>query len=92
MSQTGDLGCLLHLTAKGEGGRHTPHTEIPIIVTSCLSYAFLDNSPWVKSPSIQVEKTTSHLKPNRHEDVFKWSVRALPWKRKTIKAQFVDSK
>ena len=72
--------------------RHTRHTEIPIIVTSCISYAFLDNSPWVKSPSIQVEKTTSHLKPNRHEDVFKWSVRALPWKRKTIKAQFVDSK
>jgi len=86
------IGCLVHLTVKGEGGRHTRHTEIPIIATSCLSYVFLDNSPQVKSPSIQVEKITSHLKPNKHEDVFKWSVRALPWKQKTIKAQFVDSK
>ena len=64
----------MHLTAKGEGGKHTRHTEIPIIATSCLSYAFLDNSPWVKSPSIRVEKITSPLKPKKHEDVVKWSV------------------
>ena len=68
---------LLVASNSERGGRETYSSYwnyIPIIVTSCLSYAFLDNSPWVKSPSIQVEKTTSHLKPKKHEDVVKWSV------------------